>query len=84
MRIDTQVGAERELCPRGGLNHFYGALLLGFPWPVTLTCLVLSPYMVHVRILPCVCAHFSAKMDSSEEAYGQLWEPSLLSALSCC
>ena len=70
MWIDTQVDSERELRPRGSLNHFYGAFLLGFLWPIILICLVQSPYSVYLRILPCVRAHLLAKMDSSEEAYG--------------
>ena len=35
-----------------------------------LLCLVLSPYLVYLRVLACVRAHLLAKMDSSEEAYG--------------
>ena len=42
MWIDTQVGSEKELCPCGSLNHFYGAFLLGFLWPVNLLCLALE------------------------------------------
>ena len=70
MWIDTQVGSERELRPHGGLNHLYGAFLPGFLWPIILLCLVLSPYLVSLRVLPCGPVHLSAKMDSSEEAYG--------------
>ena len=66
----TWVGSERQLHPRGGLNHLHGAFLLGFLWPVILPCLVLSPYLVYLRILPCVHMYLLAKMDSSEEAYG--------------
>ena len=79
--IDARAGSERESRPRGCLNHFYGAFLPGFLWPVVLLCLVLSPYLVELRVLPCVRAHLLAKMDSSEEAYGQLvlltmgWHP---------
>ena len=46
MWIDTQVGSEREMIPRGSLNHLYGAFLPGFLWPIILLCLVLSPYLV--------------------------------------
>ena len=35
------------LCPHESLNHFYGAFLLGFLWPVIWTCLVLSPILVY-------------------------------------
>ena len=70
MWIDTQVGSERESCPRGSLNHLYGAFLPGFLWPIILLCLVLSLYLVYLRVLPCMRAYLLAKMDSSEEAYG--------------
>ena len=70
MWIDTQVDPEREWRPCGSLNHLHGAFLPGFLWPIILICLVLSPYLVHLRILPCVLAQLLAKVDSSEEAYG--------------
>ena len=66
----TWVGSERQLHPHSGLYHFHGAFLLGFLWPVIFLCLVLSPYLVYLRILPCVHVYLLAKMDSSEEAYG--------------
>ena len=65
--IDTWVGSERESHPRGSLNHFYGTFFLGFLWPIILLCLVLSLYLVYLRVLLCVHMHLSAKMDSSEE-----------------
>ena len=68
--IDTRVVSERKSCPRGGLNPFYGAFILGFLWPVILLCLILSPYLVYLRVLPCVHMYLLAKMDSSDEAYG--------------
>ena len=40
-------GRLRVLCPHESLNHFYGAFLLGFLWPVIWTCLVLSPILVY-------------------------------------
>ena len=67
MQTDTQVGSGRQ---NGSLNYFYGAFLLGFLWPVILLCLVLSLYWVYLWVLPCVCAHLLAKMDSREETYG--------------
>ena len=72
VRVDRHPGGlrERESYPRGSLNHLYGALLLGFLWPIVLLCLVLSPYLVHLRLLPCVRLHLLATMNSSEEAYG--------------
>ena len=66
MQTDTQVGSGRQ---SGGLNYFYGALLLGFLWPIILLCLVLSLCLVHLRTLPRVQTHLSAKMDSSQEAF---------------
>ena len=70
MWIDACAGSERELRPQGSLNHFYGAFLLGFLWPMILVCLVLSPCLVYLSILPRMRAHLLVKMDSSEEAYG--------------
>ena len=32
--------------------------------------LALSPYLVYLRVLPCVREHLLAKMDSSERPYG--------------
>ena len=68
--VDTWADSERESHPRGSLNHFYGASLLGFLWPIILLCLVLSLYLVYLRVLPCVHEHLLAKMDSSKEDYG--------------
>ena len=42
----------------------------GFPLAVILLCLVLSPYLVYLRIFLCVRTHLLVKMDSTEEAYG--------------
>ena len=58
--------------PHGSLNHLYRAFLLDFLWPVNLICLVLSPYLMCFRVLPYVCVHLLAKMDSSEEVMGML------------
>ena len=41
-----------------------------FSWPIILTCLVQSPYLVYLRILPCVCTYHLVKMDSTKEVYG--------------
>ena len=40
------------------------------PWPVILICLVLSPYLVCLRLLPCVYMLLLANMGYSEEACG--------------
>ena len=68
--IDTQVDSERESRPHSSLNHFYGAFLPCFLWPIILICLVLSPYLLYLRIFPCVSMRLLAKMDSTKEAYG--------------
>ena len=72
MWIDTQAASEREPRPRGGLNHFYGASLPGFLWPVTLLGRVLSLDSVHPGVLPCVPGHLGAKRDSRKEAMDRL------------
>ena len=48
------TGRLRELCLCGGLNRFYGAFLPIFLWPIILLGLVLIPYLVYFRILPCM------------------------------
>ena len=81
MWIYTRVGSEGE-CPRDSLNHFYGAFPLGFLQPIILIHLVLSPYLLCLRILLCMHMYLLAKMDSTEKACGQLasltmgWHPS--------
>ena len=42
----------------------------GFPLASHLICLVHSPYLVHLRILPDVCMHLLAKMALTTKAYG--------------
>ena len=73
MWTDTQVNSETErvteLHPHGSVNYFYGAFLPGFLWPIILIFLVLSLYLVYLRVLSCLGAHLLSKMDSSEEAY---------------
>ena len=65
MWIDTLGGLrERESRPCGGLNHLCVAFLPGFLWPVILLCLVLSPYLVYLRVLPCVRT-YALKLPSS-------------------
>ena len=64
MWIDTGANSESlELCPRGSLNYFHGAFLLGFLWPIILISLVHSPHLMYLKIPPCVCMHPLAKMD---------------------
>ena len=64
------MGSERELCPGGSFNHFYGVFLPVLLWTIILIYLVHSPYLAYLRVLPCVCSHLLAKMDSTKEAYG--------------
>ena len=52
MWIDIWADSESlNLARCGSLNYFYGAFLPGFLWPIILTCLVNSPYLVYFRIL---------------------------------
>ena len=41
----------------------WGIFFPVFLWPVILICLVHSPYLVYLRILPSVRTHLLAKMD---------------------
>ena len=72
--MDRHTGGLRKLLPCGSLNHLHGAFLLGFLWPIILLYLGLSPHSVYLRILPCVHADLSAKIDlsvsSSKGDYG--------------
>ena len=47
--------------PSGSLNHFYGAFLLGFLWPVALLCLVLSVLGVSQGPLMCACPSLTSQ-----------------------
>ena len=67
----TQGQAQRKSGTLMGVCITYmGHFFLVFLWPNILICLVHSPYIVHLRILPCVHAHLLAKMDSLEEVCG--------------
>ena len=68
--MDRHTGKLRESCPHGSLNLLYGVFLLDPLWPIILLSLVLSPYVVYLKVLPCAHLHLSARMDSSKEAYG--------------
>ena len=57
-----------------------GALLPGFLWPIILICLVLSLYLVYLRLIPYVHMHLSTKIYSSEEIQGYLIITPLLSS----
>ena len=70
VHVDRRRGGLRErlsLRPRGSLNYFYGACLLGFLWPIILISLVSSPHLMYLRILPCVCMRPLAKMDFTRD-----------------
>ena len=61
--------SESHLC--GSLNYFYGAFLPGFLWPIILICLVHSPYLVYLRIFPCVHTQLLAKMNFTGRGLGR-------------
>ena len=50
-------------------SHFYGAFLLGFFWQIILIRQIQSPYLVYLRILPCVHMHLLAKKVSTAKEY---------------
>ena len=58
MWIETRAKSGRvtESHPRGSFNYFYGTFLLDFLWPIILVCLVPSPCLIYLRILPYVHA----------------------------
>ena len=57
-----------ESCFCGSLNYFHAAFLPGFLWPVIVICLLHSPYVVYLRILPHLYRHLLAKLDSTKDA----------------
>ena len=54
MWIDTR-GRTQKTVPLWWFESLIWALLPGFLWPIVLLCLVLSLYLVYLRVLPCVC-----------------------------
>ena len=74
VHVDRHKGRLRggvpESCRCGSFNYFYRALLLVFLWLIILICLVHSPYLVYLRILPGVCVHLLAKTDFTEKESG--------------
>ena len=50
--------------------HYYGVFLPGFLEPIILICLVHSPYLGFLRILPHVFTHLLAEMGPTAEATG--------------
>ena len=68
-RKKSAVRVDRHM---GGLREQFESLSWGISsgFPLTDLCLVLSLYLVYLRVLPCVHVHLLANMDSSEEAYG--------------
>ena len=73
--MDRHTGKLRESRLRGGLTLLYGVSLLDVLWSVILLSLVLRPYVVYPKVLPCTHVHLSARMDSSKEARGTLTSP---------
>lgn len=74
LHVDTHTGRFRgrvpELRPSVSLSYFYVVFPPGFLWPIILTCLVHSPYLMYLRNLPGVHMHLLAKMNSTAKAYG--------------
>ena len=72
--VDRHMGRFRgqvpELRPSGSLSYFYVIFPPGFLWPIILTCLVHSPYLMYLRIFPGVRTHLLAKLNSTAKAYG--------------
>ena len=70
--MDRHKGRLRERVPESfpfsGLSYFYGTFFPRFLWAIVLTCLVHSPYLVYLRILPCVCTHLLANVDITKKA----------------
>jgi len=73
-RVHGRMGGFRErvaeLCSHGSWHYFYGAFLPVFLWPIILICLVHNPYLVRLRIPPCVRMRLLAKMDFTKKASG--------------
>ena len=78
--MERHTGGLRESCPRESLLWGISAGL----WPIILICLILSLYLVYLRISPRVRAHLLAKMGSTEEAYGPLSVTPLLTSKEPC
>ena len=64
--------SESESHPHGNFNQLFRKFLPGFLWPIILICLVLSLYLVYLRVIPCVHVHLSTKVYSREEVQGYL------------
>ena len=73
--MDRHTGKLRESRLHGSLTLFCGVFLLDFLWSIILFSLVLRPYVVYLKVLPCAHVHLSARMDSSKEAKGTLTSP---------
>ena len=63
-------GSTAEVHPHGSLNHSYGAFLPDFLRPITLFCLMQSPYLIYLKILRGRRTQLLAEMDSMAKAYG--------------
>ena len=63
--VDRHKGELRET------SQQFELLLWSFLWPIILIHLIQSPYLVYLRILPCMLMHFLAKMESTSQGYGQ-------------
>ena len=68
--MDRHIGGVRDSHPFSSLNHFTWGMSFRFPLAIILLCLILSLYLVYVRVLPCVHVHLLAKIDSIKDVYG--------------
>ena len=69
--VDRHMDGLRErFVPSWWFETLFWGISLQCPLANHLVCLVLSTYLVYLRILPCVQMHLLTKMDSTEEAYG--------------
>ena len=73
------MGSE-TVCPRGGVSHFYGASVLGFLLLTIFICLVLNPYFIHLRILPCIHAISQPRFIPMNRPMGRLSTTPLLTS----
>ena len=71
MWMDTQADSGRERVakshPHGSLNCCYWVFLLGFLRPTILICVVHSPYLIYLGILPC-CGRILPYISTSQSS----------------
>ena len=71
--MDIHTGGLREeVMPLRQFESLIWGISSGFPLDNHHASPDLCPYLVYLRVLPCVHVHLLAKMESSEKAYGQV------------